>query len=286
MSLDGLVLTMADIRRHASVVPWVEEIQVEQDLLLSMAMVALFKDAFLSREIAMRGGTILHKVHLAPAARYSEDIDLVAVGERPGTHINAALKRVLLPLLGKHATDVVAKVKLTLRDAVKRSSIIRLECRWPSVAVPGKSLKLKVEVNTTERTPHVPVVKMPFSVGLQGLVHQTTVVSYDINEMLGTKMRALFQRKHGRDLFDLYWALTASAAIQPDPKKIVAAFQHYMRAEGSPISRQAFYKALDERVTDPDFRSDMLALLRQGIEYDVDVAGALVRKQLLARLPV
>lgn len=25
--------------------------------------------------------------------------------------------------------------------------------------------------------------------------------------MLGTKMRALFQRKRGRDLFDLYWAL-------------------------------------------------------------------------------
>jgi len=42
-------------------------------------MVALFADTFLSSQIAMRGGTLLHKVHLAPACRYSEDIDLVCV---------------------------------------------------------------------------------------------------------------------------------------------------------------------------------------------------------------
>jgi predicted nucleotidyltransferase component of viral defense system len=33
-----------------------------------------------------------------------------------------------------------------------------------------------------------------------------------MNEMLCTKMRALFQRKKGRDLFDLYWALTTESA--------------------------------------------------------------------------
>lgn len=34
-------------------------------------------DKFLSKQVAMRGGTVLHKGHLAPASRYSEDIDLV-----------------------------------------------------------------------------------------------------------------------------------------------------------------------------------------------------------------
>ena len=62
MIAEQLVLTVADIRQHALVVPWAEEHQVEQDLLLSVAMVALFNDGFLSREIAMRGGTVLHKV--------------------------------------------------------------------------------------------------------------------------------------------------------------------------------------------------------------------------------
>jgi predicted nucleotidyltransferase component of viral defense system len=47
--------------------------QVEQDLLLCRAIEALFKDKFLSSQLSMRGGTLLHKVHLAPASRYSED---------------------------------------------------------------------------------------------------------------------------------------------------------------------------------------------------------------------
>ncbi len=70
-------LTRRDVLAHQAVVPWPNLRQVEQDLLLCRAMTALFSDRFLSGQIAMRGGTLLHKVHLAPAARYSEDIDLV-----------------------------------------------------------------------------------------------------------------------------------------------------------------------------------------------------------------
>ena len=72
-------ITRQDILAHQAVVPWAAQYQVEQDLLLCRAMVALFDDKFLSSQIAMRGGTLLHKVHLAPPARYSEDIDLVVV---------------------------------------------------------------------------------------------------------------------------------------------------------------------------------------------------------------
>src|SRR5436309_15957764 len=80
-------ITRQDILAHQAVVPWPAQYQVEQDLLLCQAMVALFEDAFLSSQVAMRGGTLLHKVHLAPPARYSEDIDLVVVGTRPAEHI-------------------------------------------------------------------------------------------------------------------------------------------------------------------------------------------------------
>jgi hypothetical protein len=66
-------------RRHA---PWPKDFQIEQDLLLTRAMAAIFSDDFLSGQVAMRGGTVLHKIHLAPAARYSEDVDLVLVGDK------------------------------------------------------------------------------------------------------------------------------------------------------------------------------------------------------------
>ena len=59
-------ITRQDILAHQVVVPWGAQYQVEQDLLLCRSMVALFDDRFLSSQVAMRGGTLLHKVHLAP----------------------------------------------------------------------------------------------------------------------------------------------------------------------------------------------------------------------------
>ena len=61
-------LTRRDIIVHQALVPWPSQRQVEQDLFLCRAMAALFSDKFLRSQIAMRGGTLLHKVHLAPAA--------------------------------------------------------------------------------------------------------------------------------------------------------------------------------------------------------------------------
>lgn len=42
---------------------------VEQDFLLSRVVAAIFEDKFLKQQVAMRGGTVLHKGHLAPASR-------------------------------------------------------------------------------------------------------------------------------------------------------------------------------------------------------------------------
>lgn len=47
------------------------------------ALIALFSDKFIRERLAFRGGTALHKLFLAPAERYSEDIDLVQVKVEP-----------------------------------------------------------------------------------------------------------------------------------------------------------------------------------------------------------
>jgi Nucleotidyl transferase AbiEii toxin, Type IV TA system len=60
-------------RVHA---PWPELSQVEQDLIISRALVELYSHPVVAENLAFRGGTALFKLHLSPA-RYSEDIDLV-----------------------------------------------------------------------------------------------------------------------------------------------------------------------------------------------------------------
>ena len=63
--------------------PWNEDFQVEQDLVISRALVEIFSDPVLAGALAFRGGTALYKLYLTPPARYSEDIDLVQVEPGP-----------------------------------------------------------------------------------------------------------------------------------------------------------------------------------------------------------
>jgi predicted nucleotidyltransferase component of viral defense system len=89
-------------------------------------------------------------------------------------------------------------------------------------------LDIVVEANVTERTPHRSVVTSSFSFPFRSQTEGTAVKGYDIHELMGTKMRALFQRKRGRDLFDLYWTLTKSN-VPVEPSEIGSSFQHYMK---------------------------------------------------------
>jgi len=118
----------------------------------------------------------------------------------------------------------------------------------PSVSTPGRELIVEVEVNVSERTPKNDLQRLPFSFESGGKTLTTAIVSYEINEMLGTKMRALFQRKKRRDLFDLYWALTVPTAMSVRPKDMIAAFQHYMRDEKTVVPRAEFLAHLNECV--------------------------------------
>ena len=54
----------------ANVAPWAEQRQIEQDLLISRAIVELFADDFLQEELLFRGGTALNKLHFPAPRRF------------------------------------------------------------------------------------------------------------------------------------------------------------------------------------------------------------------------
>jgi predicted nucleotidyltransferase component of viral defense system len=73
----------AAIREWNKFYTWQTNEMVEQDLVISRALVALFNDEYLSSHLAFRGGTTLHKLYIQPQQRYSEDIDLVQIKAEP-----------------------------------------------------------------------------------------------------------------------------------------------------------------------------------------------------------
>jgi predicted nucleotidyltransferase component of viral defense system len=273
-------ITRQDILAHQAIVPWAAQYQVEQDLLLCRAIIALFNDQLLSSQIAMRGGTLLHKVHLAPAARYSEDIDLVVIGARPAEHIGRAVRRVLAVVLGAPKESVWDTLKLAIRNTVRPSRVLRMTYATRSIMEPNRMLEIVVEANVTERKPHRAVVEIPFSFPFRDKAVQACVKGFEIHEMLGTKMRAMFQRRRGRDLFDLYWALTRSPTLI-DPAAIIRSFEYYLKQEGTKAGRAEFIGILEGHLKDRGFCSDMQPLLRANITYDPQTAGEYVKVHLL-----
>jgi hypothetical protein len=127
-------------------------------------------------------------------------------------------------------------------------------------------------------------VPIPFEFTFRDTMVKSVLNGYDLHEMLGTKMRALFQRKRGRDLFDLYWALTvANPAVEP--AAVIESFQHYLRQEGGGAGRAEFVAILDSHLADRGFCTDMNPLLRVGESYDPHQAGEHVKTRLLGLLP-
>lgn len=108
------------------------------------------------------------------------------------------------------------------------------------------------------------------------------VTTFGIDELLGTKLRALYQRKKGRDLFDLWLALDSGKV---DAATLVRCFQRYMAEGGHAVSRAEFEANLAEKAGRKDFRGDMDALLRPGLTWNFDAALRLVLDQVVCQLP-
>jgi predicted nucleotidyltransferase component of viral defense system len=253
-------------RAHA---PWADDAQVEQDLVISRALVELFSDPVLGERLAFRGGTALHKLFLRPAARYSEDIDLVQVRPVP---IGEDLDRIRT-VLGAWLEE--GRWKQT-------DSGFTLTFRFSSEDLPARPLRLKIEINTREHGTRLGYHFESLAVESRWFTGRANIRSFQLDELMGTKLRALYQRRKGRDLFDLARALDDPRASRA---AIVAVCVDCMAAGGTPITRGAMAANLAAKRSHPLFRSDLSPLLAPGATFDVDAALDRVLAELVALLP-
>ena len=263
------MISRAHIAAWRSKAPWSSDAQVEQDLVLSRALVDLFGDDLLAREVALRGGTALHKLHFDPPGRYSEDIDLVQVNAGPIGPVMNAVRARLDPWLGKPQW----------KQGQGRVTIVY---RFDSETRPITPLRLKVETNTREHFCVLGPRRARFQVDSPWHSGVANVLTYEPEELLGTKLRALYQRKKSRDLFDLSEALTRFADL--DAEKVVACFTRYLESEGRRVTRADFEDNLADKIEDKVFLSDLPPLLALGVSFDPATALARVRDAFISRL--
>jgi len=249
--------------------PWPDNAQVEQDLIIERALVEIFSDDLLSTHLAFRGGTAFHKLYLKPQARYSEDIDLVQI---KGDSIGPVLDR-----LRQRLTFLEGKPKI---EQSKHNNTITY--RFASEIAPVINMRLKVEINTREHFNVLGLKQMDFKVENTWFKGNCQITTYELEELFGTKLRALYQRRKSRDLFDIYWAY---ANHKMDTAKVLACYKQYIQfVVEKPPTQKEFLLNIEEKMKDKEFTGDIQMILRPGIEYDNHKAYAFVTKELVEKI--
>jgi predicted nucleotidyltransferase component of viral defense system len=249
--------------------PWPDDAQVEQDLIIETALVQIFSDPFLSEHLAFRGGTALHKLFLKPQVRYSEDIDLVQVIPGPIKPILVKIRE-QLAFLGE---------KRTVEQKEHNNTI---KYKFDTETAPVITMKLKIEINCKEHDNVMGLIKVPFEVNSSWFKGKCEINTFHIEELLGTKMRALYQRRKGRDLFDLEYAL---ANTKVDTEQLVKCYKEYMASSVAVPPTQKMYIAnMEEKMQDAEFMEDIFTILRPGVEYDNVEAYKIVKSELIEKI--
>ncbi len=263
------MIPRANINAWRKVAPWPDSSQIEQDLVISRALVEMYSQPEIARGLVFRGGTALHKLFFNPGKRYSEDIDLVQRETGPIGDLIAAIRDALDDWLGTPSSR-------------RGESGISLNYRFETSFEPVVRARLKIEINTREHFSVLGFVEKDIVVENPWFSGSARLTTYQLSELLGTKLRALYQRKKGRDLFDLWLGLLHPDASTDD---LLASFDAYMRFGDTPVSRAQFEANMNAKMRDEGFLSDMEPLLRSEIEYDNQMAWRAVQEQIVSRLP-
>ena len=240
------VIPQANITAWSQIAPWAEPRQVEQDLIISRALVDIFNHDLLGSSLRFRGGTALNKIIFPKPLRYSEDIDLVRTEASPIGPILDALREVLEPWLGKgsFAASQVAP---------------KLLFRVPAEDDPDARIRLKIEINIAEIEAFDPPASVPYAVENPWFTGSTKIATFSPEELLATKLRALLQRDKGRDLFDLDHALNTLPGLDID--HVISLFTRYLARTEQVIGRPEAEKRMLEKYARPDLLGDIRALL-------------------------
>ncbi|MEM7361675.1 MAG: nucleotidyl transferase AbiEii/AbiGii toxin family protein [Bacteroidota bacterium] len=137
---------------------------------------------------------------------------------------------------------------------------------------------MKIEINTREHFQVAPIQQVDFSIDSEYFSGKTQVVTYGLEELMGTKLRALYQRRKGRDLFDAWYVFSKGLV---DIESVVRIFHEYNKYNDQKITKKNFIQNMKDKKHNVDFKQDISALLPPNTDYNFDTAFDFVMKKVL-----
>lgn len=248
--------------------PWHQDEFVEQDLILSRLLIELYSSKLISENLAFRGGTALHKLFIKKPYRYSEDLDFVQI--KSGD-------------IGPFLTEIRKIVKQIIpatprfKKSISNNTLIYI---YNAENPPNPKMKIKIEINTREHFTVDGIRNFNLECKSDWFTGSAGITTFSTEELLSTKLRVLYQRKKGRDLFDLWTA----RGLNPDFKKTVEIFKVYLKSENLIITKIEFLNNLAAKIEDPVFQKDIKPLILNSYDYDPREAFEFVKTNYLSLL--
>ena len=251
--------------------PWSSLQLIEHDLILSRAICELYQHPVIGETLVFRGGTALHKLFFQQGGRFSEDLDFVQIHAKPIGDTVSIIRECLDPWLGKP-------------NWKQKQGRFTMYYRFETESKPVVARKVKIEINTREHFNVLPLERKKYVVENTWFTGTADVLTYSLEELMGTKLRALYQRKKGRDLYD-YWFVKKYHAL--NGAAVIKIFQQYMTHDNQSASRAEYEKNIFFKQMDGVFTNDIMPLLAAPFlsEYDMRKAFQMVMNDFASQLP-
>jgi predicted nucleotidyltransferase component of viral defense system len=225
----------------------------ELDYRLVKALEVFYSDQFLSKRLCMKGGTAINKLYLGETSRLSVDLDFNHLGPKEDVlKERRVLREKIVEVLKKQDNSYEF-------HSERRYEQTRIKVRYQTVAGPTRSFK--VEISHVERFPIVSCVKKSAK-SPEGLVD---VITYTLEELTATKLRALLERFKGRDIYDLCFI----SQLNPDPTVTRKMFLYYFYRARKIFNPKIHYRNLTKRYESGNYVDDVSAFVKPTVKFDL-----------------
>jgi predicted nucleotidyltransferase component of viral defense system len=229
----------------------------ELDYRLVNALQAIYADDFLSKRICMKGGTAINKLYLLGTSRLSVDLDFNHIGSK-----EEVLKE--SPDIREKITELLKKLDNSYQiHSEHRYEQTRIKSRYKTVV--GPTWSFKIEISHIERFPIVSPVKKQIKTA-DGAAE---VLTYTLEELTSTKLRAFLERFKGRDVYDLYFI----SKLNPDSELIKKMFLYYFYRSRKVFNPKIHYKNLIERYESNKYSDDVTGFIKPAVTFDLRKAA-------------
>lgn len=245
--------------------PWSNNDFVEQDLILSRLLTSLFSHEKIKQSLVFKGGTALHKLFLPAPLRYSEDLDFDQITSEP---IGP-----LLDIIRDVARDIFAQEARYDRH----ESMFILRYRYVAETPPHATMKVKIEINTRNNVPYQDLHSIDHQCESAWFNGASAITTYTLEELLASKLKALYQRNKGRDLFDL----AVVNILEPNYSVINSLCKKMFKKDSVNLSKEKFIENLYLKLKNTKFCTDINPLIVSSHDYKLDDAVEFVVKHYL-----